>query len=305
MRRDRGRHADRDALRAVGEQVRERARQHHRLFRKSVIVRAEIDRVLVDALEQQPRDLGHARFGVAIGGGVIAVDIAEIALPVDQRIARGEILREAHQRVVDRLVAMRMEIAHHVADDLGGLLGSGSRIEPQQPHAVKDAAMHRLQPVTRIGQRALHDGRERIGQIALLQRLPQRDLLHVLVLGGNQSRAHTGSVLRNRGVNKRRDAENTHWLAGRRNGTPRFALGARWRHGVFGLPARSAIVRRINGNANCRAESLVTDDLLTGPQFAVSAIKFVLALRRGRAGVLWRQGGRAVPDRSRSGICNR
>ena len=33
VRRDRGRHADRDALRAVGEQVREAAGQHDRLFR--------------------------------------------------------------------------------------------------------------------------------------------------------------------------------------------------------------------------------------------------------------------------------
>ena len=80
----------------------------------------------------RPRDLGQPRFGVAHGGGIIAVDIAEIALPVDQRIALGEILREAHQRVVDRLVAMRMELAHHVADDLGGLLERGAGIEPQQ-----------------------------------------------------------------------------------------------------------------------------------------------------------------------------
>ena len=173
VRRDRGRHADRDALRAVGEQVRKAAGQHDRLFRLAVVVGAEFDAVLVDAVEQQPRDLGHARFGVAVGGGIIAVDVAEIALPVDQRIARGEILRQPHQRVVDRLVAVRMERAHHVADDFGGFLERRAGIEPQQPHAVEDAAMHRLQPVARIRQRAVHDGRERVGEIALFQRLAQ------------------------------------------------------------------------------------------------------------------------------------
>ena len=190
VRRDRGRHADRDALRAVRQQVGERRRQHHRLFRLAVIVRPEVDRVLVDPFEQKARDLGHARFGVAIGGRVIAVDIAEIALPVDQRIARGEVLREPHQRVVDRLVAMRMEIAHHVADDLGGLLERRAGIEPQQLHPVQDAAVHRLQPVARIGQRPVHDGGERIGEIALLQRLAQRDFLHLAPVGGNQLFAH-------------------------------------------------------------------------------------------------------------------
>ena len=178
VRRDRGRHADRDALRAVGEQVRKAAGQHHRLFRLAVVVGAKLDAVLVDAVEQKPRDFGHARFGVAIGGGIIAVDIAEIALAVDQRIARGEILREAHHGVVDRLVAMRMERAHHVADDLGRFLERRAGIEPQQPHAVEDAPMHRLQPVAGVRQRAVHDGRQRVSEIALFQRIAQHDLVN-------------------------------------------------------------------------------------------------------------------------------
>ena len=124
VRRDRGRHADRDALRAVGEQVRKAAGQHDRLFGLAVVIGTEFDAVLVDAFEQQPRDVGHARFSVAVGGGVIAVDIAEIALAVDQRVARGEILREPYHGVVDRLVAMRMERAHHVADDLADFLNA-------------------------------------------------------------------------------------------------------------------------------------------------------------------------------------
>ena len=144
VRRDRGRHADRDALRAVGQQIGKRARQHHRLVLAAVIGRAEIDRVLVDAVDQQPRDLGQARFGVAHGRRVIAVDVAEIALPVDQRIALREILREPHQRVVDRLVAMRMEFADHVADDVRRFLERRAGIEPQQPHGVTGCAGARV-----------------------------------------------------------------------------------------------------------------------------------------------------------------
>ncbi len=101
---------------------------------------------------KQLRDRGHARFGVTVGGRIIAVDIAEIALAVDQRIARGEILRQPHHGVVDRLVAMRMERAHHVADDLGGLLERRAGVEPQQAHAIEDAPVHRLQPVAGVRQ---------------------------------------------------------------------------------------------------------------------------------------------------------
>ena len=176
MRRNRGRHADRNALRAIGEQIRQGGGQDDRLLLVARIIVAEIDRVLVDAFEQKPRDIGHPRFGVAIGGGAIAIDIAEIALPVDERIARGKILGEAHKRVIDRLIAMRMERAHHIADDLRAFLESGAGIEPQNMHAIEDAPVHRLQPVAGVGQGPPHDGRERIGEITLLERLAQIDV---------------------------------------------------------------------------------------------------------------------------------
>jgi len=67
-------------------------RQDNWLLLVARIILAEIHRVLIDAFEQKPRDIGHPRFGVAIGGGAIAVDIAKIALAIDERIARGKIL---------------------------------------------------------------------------------------------------------------------------------------------------------------------------------------------------------------------
>ena len=176
MRRDRGRHADRDALRTVGEQIGERARQHHRLVLRAVIGRPEVDRILVDAVDQELRHLGEPRLGVAHGGGVIAVDIAEIALPVDQRIALREVLREPHQSVINRLVAVRMELADDVADHARAFLERGVGIEPQLLHRVEQPPVHRLEPVARIRQRAVHDGGERVCEIALFQRIAQRDL---------------------------------------------------------------------------------------------------------------------------------
>ena len=50
-----------------------------------VVVGLEVDRVLVDVVEQQRRGLGQADLGVAHRRRRIAVDRAEIALPVDQR----------------------------------------------------------------------------------------------------------------------------------------------------------------------------------------------------------------------------
>ena len=86
-------------------------------FSLAVVVRAEVDRFLVDVGEHLVRDLGQADLGVAHRRGVVAVDRAEVALAVDQHVAQREVLRHAHDRVVDRLVAVRVVLADHVADD--------------------------------------------------------------------------------------------------------------------------------------------------------------------------------------------
>ena len=167
---DRGRHAHRDPARAIGEQIGEQAGEDFRLDFLAIISRQEIDRAFIEAGHQFQRGLGQARFGVAIGCGVIAIDIAEIALPLDQRIAQREILREADHRVIDGCVAMGVILADHVADDAGALLEGAGRIELQLPHRPQEAAVDRLQPVAKIGQRAGGDRRECIDEIALGQR---------------------------------------------------------------------------------------------------------------------------------------
>ena len=80
-----------------------------------------------------------------IGRRRIAVDRAEIALAVDQRHAHGEILRHAHHRVVNRLVAVRMIFTDHVADDARGFDVLLVRRMPLLVHRVENAAMHGLQ----------------------------------------------------------------------------------------------------------------------------------------------------------------
>ena len=62
-------------------------------------------------------------------------------------------LRHAHQRFVDRRVAVRMITAHHVADHLGALAVLGVGGEALFPHRVEDAALHRLQAVAHVRQR--------------------------------------------------------------------------------------------------------------------------------------------------------
>ena len=177
VRRDVGGHADGDAGRAVDQQVRDPRRQDDRLCLGAVVVRAEVHRRLLDLAEHLVADAGEPALGVAHRRRAVAVERAEVARAVDQRIAQGERLRHADQRFVQRRVAVRVEVAHHVADDLRALavLGVGGQV--LLPHRVEDAALHRLQAVADVGQGARGDDRQRVVQIPRLRRFVQRDMI--------------------------------------------------------------------------------------------------------------------------------
>ena len=132
----------------------------------------------------------QAALRVPHGRRIIAVDIAEIALAIDERVADGEVLGEAHERVVDGLVAVRVEVTHHLADDLRALLEAARGIELQLPHGVENAPVDRLQAVAHVGQRPVQDRGQRVGQIALFQRLAQIDGFNGARAGQNRSIAH-------------------------------------------------------------------------------------------------------------------
>ena len=79
-------HTHSDTAGAIGQQIGEQAGKDFRLLILVIIGRDEIDRALVQTVHQTQRRFGQARFCVAIGCGIIAIDIAEIALPLDQRV---------------------------------------------------------------------------------------------------------------------------------------------------------------------------------------------------------------------------
>ena len=154
VRRDIGCHADSNARGAVDQKVGKTRRQHNRLGFRTIVIVLKVDCILVDIGEQRFGGLGQPCFGVAHRGGRIGVHRAEIALAIDQRQAQRPILRHPRQRIVNRAIAMRVIFTHHVTNDTRRFAIGLVRREAAFMRAPQDAAMHRLQAITHIGQRA-------------------------------------------------------------------------------------------------------------------------------------------------------
>ena len=166
VRRDVRRHPHGDARGAVQQQVRQTRGQDHRLFVATVVVRLEVDRVLVDVGDQLFRDRRQPRLGVAHGRRRVAIDAAEVPLSVHERVAHGEVLREAHHRLVHGAVAVRVVATHDVAHDAGRLAVGRARPRAPIEHAPDDASLHRFQAVAHIRQRPRDDHAHGVIEVA-------------------------------------------------------------------------------------------------------------------------------------------
>ena len=116
----------------------------------AIVVGAEINRFLIYIGQQLVRNLGQANFRVSHGGSAVTINRAEIALPVDHRVANGKILRHAHQRVIDGLIAVRVIFTDYVTHDTRRLLVRTVPVVVELMHGKQHTTMNRFQAVANI-----------------------------------------------------------------------------------------------------------------------------------------------------------
>ncbi len=127
MRRNVGGHADRDAVRAVDQEVGKLARQNKRFTILAVIVVNEIDGVAIEILKHLPGGCGQSGLGVTHGRRWETGNGAKIALRMDQTMAHGPILGHPDQSRIDCHFTMRVVALHRLADDAGTFARAGRR----------------------------------------------------------------------------------------------------------------------------------------------------------------------------------
>ncbi len=204
VRRDVRRHAHRDSTRAVDQHVREPGRKDRGLRILAVVIGHHVDGVFFDIGEEEGGGFVHPHFGVAHGRGVIAIHRAEIALSIQQGEGHGEILRHPDQRLVNRQIAVRVVLAHHVTHGSRAFsIGFIVRI-PGLVHRIEDAAMDRLQAVAQVGDGAGNDDRHRVveercphlvddrdSRPVMVHDLPPRRVVFTVIIGALRLVAHS------------------------------------------------------------------------------------------------------------------
>ena len=195
VRRDVGGHADGNTASAVHQQVGETCGQNLRFFAAAVIIGLEINRVFVEIIQQRVGDLVQPCFGVPHRCGRIRVHRSEVTLTIDQRHAHRPILRHTGKRIVNRAVAMRVIVAHDVADNLCRFAIWSASDKAAFLACEQYAAVNGLQAVTHVRQGAGYNDRHRIIEVARLHFIDDVDWRNVRWFHCNYVVAHSAKIL--------------------------------------------------------------------------------------------------------------
>ena len=182
VRRNIGGHTHGDTRRTVKQQVGHLGGHHRGFLQGIVVVGPEIHGILVQVAQEFLGQPGHAHFRVTHCRRRVAVDGAEVALAVHQGIAHGKFLRQAHQGVIDRQIAVRVIFTDDVADDARGLLVRAVVIVCQLVLGEHDPPVYGLQAVTGVRNGAPDDDRKGVLQIGLAEFFFYVDLRMLSVL---------------------------------------------------------------------------------------------------------------------------
>ncbi|MNS71306.1 hypothetical protein D3C72_1046720 [compost metagenome] len=189
VRRDIGGHADGDTAGAIDQQIRQLAGQNFRFFFGAVVIVLKVDSFLVDIGQHFVRNFGQPDFRITHCGGVVAVDRPEVALAVDQHVAHREVLGQPDDGVVNRLVAVRVVLTDHVADDTGRLLVRPVPVVVELVHRVQHAPVHRLEAVAGVGKRPADDHAHGVIEVAAAHFLFETDGQGFFGEGGHEQEA--------------------------------------------------------------------------------------------------------------------
>ena len=165
------RHANSDTTCPVDKQIREPARQNHRLAVALIVGRHIVDRIELQIVEHQRGDRRKASLGVSHGGRGQAGNRTKVALLIHEHMPHVPFLGHADERGVDHAFAVWVIVAAGVAGNLGALHPPGARREVEIVHRDENPSLRWLETISHVRQGPTDDHAHRVGQIAVFELL--------------------------------------------------------------------------------------------------------------------------------------
>ena len=184
-------HTHGNTVSAVHQQVGHFRGHHARLQKRVVEVVHHIHGVLVEVVHDVLAHLREAALRVSHGSCRVAVDRAEVTLPIHERVAHIPVLRHAHQRAIDAAVAVRVILTEHLTHHAGTFLIRFVTGVAQTLHAVENTAMHGLEAVAHVGQRTSYNHRHTVVDVRGFHLLLDVDFNNSVIVNG----LHTVEIL--------------------------------------------------------------------------------------------------------------
>ena len=164
-----GSHTYGDTARTVHQQQGNLGGQYGGFVDRLVEVFGEVDGVLLDVGHHLIGDFAHTGLGVTHCSGAVTVHRTEVTLTIDQRVTHRPVLCQTTHCIVNRAVAVGVELTEHVTDDTRRFTVRFVGVEVQLvAHIVEDTAVNRFESVADIRQCARNDNRHRIVDVGLL-----------------------------------------------------------------------------------------------------------------------------------------
>ena len=180
-----GCHTYRNTARTIDQQQRNLGGQHRRFGSRIIEVERKVDRILLDVGHNLISDLAHTSLSITHRSCRVAIHRAKVTLTVNQRVTHRPLLRHTYHCVVNRRVAVRVELTEHITHDTSRLTVRLIRVEVQfVAHIVKNTTMNGFEAVAYIGQGTRNDYRHRIvdvGRFHFLLDVDRNDLTTFLL----------------------------------------------------------------------------------------------------------------------------
>ena len=119
MRRNIGSHTYRNTGCTVNQQLWELGWQYRRLLQGFIVVWYKIHSVLINILQHQLCNFGHAHLSVTHSCWRITIHRTKVTMAISQHIAHGEILSHTHNSIINRAITMRMIFTKNFAYNTG------------------------------------------------------------------------------------------------------------------------------------------------------------------------------------------